>query len=72
MLGAIWLAMLVGLASLVGLAALLLLPAALLSRFLRLMQHLPSADAGQTARVTRDMTAGVASGDAVLYLIGCP
>ena len=38
MLGAIWLAMLVGLASLVGLAALLLVPAALLSRFLRLMQ----------------------------------
>ena len=35
MIGAIWLALLVGLASLVAVAALLLVPAVLLSRFLR-------------------------------------
>ena len=39
MLGAIWLAMLVGLVSLVAIAALLLVPAALLSRFLRRIQR---------------------------------
>ncbi len=71
MLGAIGLAMLVGLASLVGLAALLLVPAALLSRFLRLMQT-PSPVVARSAGTRRADRPGVASGDAVLYLIGGP